>query len=75
MPLSVTSTNLPSASLGTMATGFWVSRAIYVAAKSGIPDLIAQGPQNIELLAKKSRSDSNALFRLTPVSPVWRMHE
>jgi hypothetical protein len=65
MPLSVTSTNLPSAPLGTMATGFWVSRAIYVAAKIGIPDLLAQGPQNVELLAEKTRSYLNALSRIT----------
>jgi hypothetical protein len=71
MPLSVTSTNLPSAPLGTMATGFWVSRAIYVAAKIGIPDLLAQGPQNVELLAEKTRFDSNALYRSRRDRPLW----
>jgi hypothetical protein len=64
MTLPATSTHLQSASLGMLATGFWVSRAIYVAAKIGIADLLAQGPQCIGILAEKSGSDPNALFRL-----------
>lgn len=64
MPLAVTSANLPPTSLGVMATGFWVSRAVYVAAKIGIADLLAQGPQGVEFLAEKTKSNPNALFRL-----------
>lgn len=64
MSRSVTTINVPSASLGMMATGFWVSRAIHVAAKIGIADLLAQGPQGVEFLAEKTKSDRNALFRL-----------
>ena len=64
MPMSATNKNPPSASLGMMATGFWVSRAIHVAAKIGIADLLAQGPQCVEFLAERTKSNSNALFRL-----------
>jgi hypothetical protein len=47
-----------------MATGFWVSRAIQVAANLAIADLLAQGPQRLEFLAEKTKSDRKALFRL-----------
>jgi O-methyltransferase domain/Dimerisation domain len=47
-----------------MATGYWVSQAIYVAAKLGIADLLKEGPQSCVALASASGSDSPALFRL-----------
>ncbi len=65
MSLSLTSNNLPPPTLlGSMAAGFWVSRAIYVAAKLRIADLLAQGPQSAEFLAEKTQSNPDALFRL-----------
>ena len=42
----------PSQVLG-LATGFWVSQALYVAAKAGIADLLADGPKPVEALARK----------------------
>jgi hypothetical protein len=47
-----------------MATGYWVSQAIYVAAKLGIADLLKEGPQSCVALATASGSDSPSLFRL-----------
>ena len=47
-----------------MATAYWVSQAIYVAAKLGIADLLADGPQSYAALAIATRSDPSSLFRL-----------
>jgi hypothetical protein len=47
-----------------MATGYWVSQAIYVAAKLGIADLLRDGPQSCVTLAAATGSDAASLFRL-----------
>jgi SAM-dependent methyltransferase len=47
-----------------MATGHWLSQAIYVAAKLGIADLLKEGPQSCVALAVSTGSDAQMLFRL-----------
>src|SRR5712692_5707827 len=47
-----------------MATSYWVSQAIYVAAKLGIADLLKEGPQSCVALATATGSDAPSLFRL-----------
>jgi hypothetical protein len=47
-----------------MATGYWVSQAIYVAAKLGSADLLERGPQSALVLADATQSDAPSLFRL-----------
>jgi SAM-dependent methyltransferase len=47
-----------------MATGYWLSQAIYVAAKLGIADLLKDGPQSCFALAAATGSDGRSLFRL-----------
>jgi hypothetical protein len=47
-----------------MASAYWVSQAIYVAAKLGIADLLAGSPQSTAALAAATRSDAPSLFRL-----------
>jgi SAM-dependent methyltransferase len=47
-----------------MATGYWVSQAIYVAAKLGIADLLREGPQSCVALATSAGADAASLFRL-----------
>jgi hypothetical protein len=47
-----------------MATGYWVSQAIYVAAKLGIADLLKDGPQSCVALATATGADAPSLFRL-----------
>ncbi len=44
--------------------GFWISRAIYVAAKLGIPDLLKQSPQSSSDLAKATGTHAPSLYRL-----------
>lgn len=47
-----------------MAAGFWLSQAIYVAAKLGIADLLKDGPQSCVALSASTHSDSASLYRL-----------
>lgn len=47
-----------------MATGYWVSQAVYVAAKLGIADLLKDGPQSCVALATATGADAASLFRL-----------
>src|SRR3984885_11331400 len=52
------------ATLFQMATAYWVSQAIYVAAKLGIADLLQDGPRSCVALAAATGSDAPSLFRL-----------
>ena len=54
----------PPPILFQMATSYWVSQAIYVAAKLGVADLLMDGPQSCVALAAATRSDPSSLFRL-----------
>ena len=47
-----------------IATGYWISQAIYVAAKLGIADLLEGGPQSSAVLAAGTHSDARSLYRL-----------
>jgi hypothetical protein len=47
-----------------MITGFWISQAIYAAAKLGIADLVKEGPQPCEKLAQATGMPPQTLYRL-----------
>jgi SAM-dependent methyltransferase len=47
-----------------MATGYWLSQAIYVAAKLGLADLLTDGPKSCSALAVATGADRQSLFRL-----------
>lgn len=47
-----------------MATSYWLSQAIYVAAKLGLADLLKDGPRSCSVLAEATGADGPALFRL-----------
>jgi hypothetical protein len=47
-----------------MIQGFWVSRAIYVAAKLGIPDLLKDGPKSPDELAHATGTHAPSLYRV-----------
>lgn len=51
-------------SLFQMASGYWLSQAIYVAAKLGIADLLADHLQSSVELASTTCCDSRSLFRV-----------
>jgi DNA-binding IclR family transcriptional regulator len=47
-----------------MMTGYWVSQAVYVAAKLGLADLVADGPRPVEELAAATQTDASSLRRV-----------
>jgi len=54
----------PPEQLIRMITGYWISQAIYAAAKFGIADLLRDGPRPVADLAAATQTNSAALFRL-----------
>jgi hypothetical protein len=44
--------------------GYWVSQALYVAAKLGVADLLADGPRPVEALASATQTDAPSLRRV-----------
>ncbi len=54
----------PQWALHRLITGHYLSRAIYVAAKLGIADLLKDGPRHIADLAEATRSHGPSLHRL-----------
>jgi O-methyltransferase domain/Dimerisation domain len=47
-----------------LIVGYWVSRMIFVAAKLGLADLLQDGPKSAADLAKSTRTNAPALFRV-----------
>lgn len=53
-----------SLTLIDMATAYWRSQCLYVAAKLGIADLLENGTESVEILAEKSGANPDALYRV-----------
>ncbi len=47
-----------------MSSGYWISQSLYVVAKLGIADLLKDGAENYEQLAKITDTDPQSLYRL-----------
>ena len=54
----------PAAFLTQILMGSLASQALYVAAKLGIADLLADGPKTTEQLAKSTNTDAPSLYRV-----------
>src|SRR4051812_5354747 len=54
----------PPVKLLHMMIGYWISQAVYVAAKLGIADLLRDGPRMSEELATTCQMQPAALYRL-----------
>jgi ubiquinone/menaquinone biosynthesis C-methylase UbiE len=54
----------PPIAMLQLISGFWVSRCIYVVAKLGVPDLLADGPKLLEELAAATQTHAPSLFRV-----------
>jgi ubiquinone/menaquinone biosynthesis C-methylase UbiE len=50
--------------LDQMITGYWISQAIYAAAKFAIADHLKDGPKTVQELADASSTNPDALYRL-----------
>jgi len=57
------STN-PQLMLRQMLTGYWISQAVYVAAKLDLAEFVAVGPRSADELANVARVDARSLYRL-----------
>lgn len=54
----------PQIALLQMATGFWVTQSIYVAARLGIADLLSDGPKTADELAQATHANGFMLYRV-----------
>lgn len=54
----------PSVALMQLITGFWVSAAVYVAAKLKLADHMDTGPKDTDELARRVGANPEALYRL-----------
>lgn len=63
-PKGATEAAPPEAILTQMITGSLGSQAVYVAAKLGIADLLADGPKSVDELARAAGADAQSLYRV-----------
>jgi hypothetical protein len=54
----------PQEQISRMLTGYWLSQALYVAAKLGLADLLKDGPRTADELASATKSHPHSLYRL-----------
>jgi hypothetical protein len=54
----------PQLAVLQMASGYWVSRSIYVAAKLGIADLLKDSPKSCDELATATGTHARSLYRV-----------
>src|SRR4028118_1217576 len=54
----------PQLAVLQMASGYWVSQSIYVAAKLGIADLLKDSPKSCDELATATGKNAPSLYRL-----------
>jgi hypothetical protein len=54
----------PAVALRQLSTGFWISKAVAVAAELGIADHLTNGPKTVEELAQAVAAHPGALYRL-----------
>ena len=54
-----------------MINGYWLTQAVYVAAKLGIPDLVAQKPKTAQEIAESCHTDGRNSCELRVLK--WRV--
>src|SRR5437016_6081115 len=54
----------PQEQISRMQSGYWISQALYVTAKLGLPDLLKDGPRTAEDLASATKSHPRSVYRL-----------
>jgi ubiquinone/menaquinone biosynthesis C-methylase UbiE len=59
-----TQTVSPTAAVLHVLVGYWTSRIVYIAAKLGIPDLLADGPKTAAELATLTHTHAPSLYRV-----------
>jgi hypothetical protein len=54
----------PQHQMGRLIHGYWISQAVYVAAKLGLADLLWEGPRTADELAQQTATHPRSLYRL-----------
>jgi hypothetical protein len=54
----------PQDQMARLMSGYWHTQAIYVAAKLGLADLLADGPKTADALASSTKTNPRAIYRL-----------
>lgn len=54
----------PQVTMLQMISGFWLSRAVYIAAKLGLADLVKEQPKSAEELAQATDTHAPSLYRV-----------
>jgi hypothetical protein len=54
----------PHQQIAQIITGYWLSQAVYVAAKLGLADRLQNGPRTADELARETSTDPRSLYRL-----------
>ena len=54
----------PQAAMFQIISGFWISRAVYIIAKLGIPDILKDGPKSTNELAAETNTHAPSLYRV-----------
>lgn len=54
----------PASQMARLISGYWISQAIYAAAKLGLADLLKNGPRTAEDLAHATQTHAPSLYRL-----------
>src|SRR5262245_27430995 len=62
--VSTTHTADPAQHLMQIAGGYVLSSALYVVTKAGVADHLGSGPRNVAELAKATKTNEDALYRL-----------
>ncbi len=57
-------TRTPAQTMIDLLTGFWVSRALYVAARLGLADLVGEQPMPVAELARRTGTHADSLYRV-----------
>jgi hypothetical protein len=65
MSMSANTTSLPpQAVLGQLINGYWASFSVIAAAQLGVADALGPEPTHVDVLARNTQSDADALYRL-----------
>jgi ubiquinone/menaquinone biosynthesis C-methylase UbiE len=54
----------PPVAMLNILSGYWLSRAVYIAAKLGLADLLKDGPRTTEQLAASTATHAGSLYRI-----------
>jgi hypothetical protein len=54
----------PQEQIFPIIIGFWQARALAVATELGLPELLSEGPLDVDQLASRTQTNASALFRL-----------